>query len=242
MKPVQCCPKCSRESSASGISRHRQTCSKYRLFTADRQEFGRRVADAKKLRRAQNLRAQQLGLQVGQEQPENIVSGPLADDTVSMAFIFCLQKPLTWHRHIPHCRCGHQAQPCHYHSLGVHNESGACQLVTRTCALSLLPRPSHPILQRSNLLWLPLHPLPQPLHLLQRPLYSRACPLSCGTGSGPPQMASGSGRSTYTDPHMILTPSFLPKIYTVLTRPQSAPTMTCKRNLLATAANPPNFS
>ena len=158
MNPVRCCPKCSRESSASGISRHRRTCSEYRLFTADRQDFGRRVADAKKSRRVQSLRAQQLGLRVRQEQPEDIVPGPLADNTVSMEFIFCLRKPLTWHRHLPHCHCGHQVQP--HHSAGVHNESGACQLVTRTCALSPLPQPLHPLLQQVNLLRLPPHPLP----------------------------------------------------------------------------------
>jgi len=148
---VKCCPKCSRESSSSGISRHRQTCKEYRLFTTKRQEFSKQVADAKKARRAQYLHAQQ------QERPENM----LTDDTVSFSSGICLQKYLTHYRYLScHLRVRPLRVPCHCQ--GVPNESGACQPVIRTYTQSRHLQPLYLLVWHLN-----LSPLSQPLNLLR---------------------------------------------------------------------------
>ena len=76
---VRCCDSCDRESTASGIARHRKHCKEYSEFTAKRHTFGLRIAEAKlKYRRAKALRAQQL-----RQEPESVQS----DDTVSISVI-----------------------------------------------------------------------------------------------------------------------------------------------------------
>ena len=180
MTRIRCCSKCPMESSASGISRHRKTCTEFRLFTAKQQEFGKHVADAKKLRRAQFFHAHR------QEPPENM----LIDDTVSILSIICLRKALTrYDRHLSlHLHLYHHLQVSHYNQ-GVHNESSACWLVIRTCTLSPLLQLSHlqlshPLLQHLILLQLASYPLPvlQPQDPVLRPVSSYKCPLLCRTG------------------------------------------------------------
>lgn len=77
---VRCCDNCVRESTPSGIARHRKYCTEYKQFAEKRHAFGLRVADAKL--NSQHRKAKTVMLQAQQQEPVSVQD----DDTVSISF------------------------------------------------------------------------------------------------------------------------------------------------------------